>query len=126
MVLGVADPFFDKHGPKAVFIGRWLPVLRVYASWLAGASKMEWKAFAFWNATGGICWAASVGLAGYFGGTAAKEFLEDSGKFGPLFVIFVVLGAILLYRRSEKAGVEWVRRNSQPDLPTINPEESRP
>src|SRR5438034_2263252 len=35
-VLGVADPFFERHGGKAVFWGRWLPMLRVYASWMAG------------------------------------------------------------------------------------------
>jgi membrane protein DedA with SNARE-associated domain len=125
-VLGVADPFFEKHGPKAVFIGRWLPVLRVYASWLAGASRMEWKAFAFWNASGGICWAVSLSLLGYFAGTAGKEFLEKFGKFGPIFVSGGILVAILLYRRSEREAVEWVRRKSQPDLPTLNPEESKP
>ena len=107
-VLSLADPFFTKHGPKAVFIGRWLPVLRVYASWLAGASKMRWKSFAFWNATGGICWAASISV------------------LGPIFVVVIVVVVIVLYRRSEREAVDWVRRKSQPDLPTLNPEDSNP
>ena len=55
-VLNIADPFFEHHGPKTVFIGRWLPFLRVYASWLAGASRMRWPVFLFWNASGGIVW----------------------------------------------------------------------
>jgi membrane-associated protein len=125
-VLSVADPFFKKHGPKAVFIGRWLPVLRVYASWLAGASKMRWKSFAFWNATGGICWAASISVLGYFGGAAAKSFIETSGVLGPIFVVVIVVVVIVLYRRSEREAVDWVKRNSQPDLPTLNPEDSNP
>jgi membrane protein DedA with SNARE-associated domain len=125
-VLGIADPFFEKHGPKAVFIGRWLPVLRVYASWLAGASRMPWKAFVFWNASGGICWAVSLSLIGYFAGAAGKSFLESAGKFGPVFVIGGIIVAVLVYRRSEREAVEWVRRKSQPDLPTLNPEESKP
>ena len=64
-MIRIGDPFFERHGPKAVFLGRWLPVLRVFASWLAGANKMRWPVFAFWNTTGGICWAASVAVLGY-------------------------------------------------------------
>src|SRR5690349_13762337 len=41
--LEVADPFFAKHGGKAVFYGRWLPVLRVFASWFAGGTKMRYR-----------------------------------------------------------------------------------
>jgi membrane protein DedA with SNARE-associated domain len=53
-VLAVGDPFFERHGPKAVFLGRWIAGLRVWASWLAGASVMSWRSFLLWNALGGI------------------------------------------------------------------------
>src|SRR5947208_2190983 len=65
-VLQRGEPFFATHGPKAVFFGRWITGLRIAASWLAGMNRMEWKTFFFWNALGGICWAISVGLLGYF------------------------------------------------------------
>jgi membrane protein DedA with SNARE-associated domain len=39
-VLEVGEPFFARHGSKAVFLGRWILGLRTWASWLAGASHM--------------------------------------------------------------------------------------
>jgi len=100
--LAIADPFFEKHGPKAVFLGRWLPVLRVYASWLAGGSRMRWDAFFFWNATGGICWAATMVLLGYWVGSAAKSIITDMGKYGVIVVVLSAVTGYLLYRRHER------------------------
>src|SRR5215208_6524395 len=62
-VLTHGEPFFARHGPKAVFLGRWVGGLRIASAWLAGMNKMEWPTFLFWNALGGICWAAGVGVA---------------------------------------------------------------
>jgi membrane-associated protein len=53
-VLEVGEPFFARHGSKAVFLGRWILGLRTWASWLAGASHMPWRSFALWNAAGGL------------------------------------------------------------------------
>ena len=47
------EVFFERHGPKAVFLGRFVLGLRVWASWLAGATHMRWRSFVFWNALGG-------------------------------------------------------------------------
>src|SRR4051812_10716930 len=51
------EAFFARYGSAAVFLGRWLPGLRVVASWLAGAERMPWRRFELWNALGGISWA---------------------------------------------------------------------
>src|SRR6266480_3834274 len=64
-VLRIGEPFFERHGPKAVFFGRFVLGLRVWASWLSGATRMHWRSFVFWNAAGGICWAVAVGLLAY-------------------------------------------------------------
>jgi membrane protein DedA with SNARE-associated domain len=101
-VLGMADWFFDRHGPKAVFIGRWLPVLRVYSSWLAGGSEMPWRKFAFWNAAGGIAWAVSIGLFGYFVGDSAKKLLHELGVFGIFVVLIGVAVAVVMMRRQRQ------------------------
>lgn len=101
-VLGMADWFFERHGPKAVFIGRWLPVLRVYASWLAGGSEMPWRKFAFWNALGGVTWATSIGLFGYFVGDSAKKVLHQVGVFGIFIVLIGVVVAVLVMRRQSR------------------------
>jgi membrane protein DedA with SNARE-associated domain len=58
--LEIGVPFFARHGPRAVFFGRWLIGLRTWASWLAGATLMPWKSFAVWNAAGGASWATTI------------------------------------------------------------------
>ena len=61
-VLELGEPFFAKHGPKAVFLGRWVAGLRIASAWLAGMNRMRWPTFLFWNALGGIVWATSIAL----------------------------------------------------------------
>ena len=76
------EPFFERHGPKAVFFGRFVLGLRVWASWLAGATHMHWRSFVLWNALGGICWATAIGLLAYFLGHAAGNAIETFGIYG--------------------------------------------
>jgi membrane protein DedA with SNARE-associated domain len=78
-LLDRGQEFFDRHGGKAVFLGRWVAGLRITAAWLAGINKMAWPRFVFWNALGGIAWATSVGLATYFIGHAAKGAIDIVG-----------------------------------------------
>src|SRR6476619_2714239 len=92
-VLRVGVPFFERHGAKAVFFGRFLLGLRVWASWLAGATHMNWRSFVLWNALGGIVWAVSVGLIAYFLGHSASNAIETFGVFG---LVAAVIGLITL------------------------------
>ena len=77
--LEIGEPFFQRHGPKAVFLGRWVAGLRIASAWLAGMNKMDWPRFLFWNALGGICWATSIGLGVYFVGHAFEKVLGIGG-----------------------------------------------
>jgi membrane protein DedA with SNARE-associated domain len=99
------EAFFERHGSKTVFIGRWLPFLRITAAWLAGANHMPWPKFLFWNAAGGIGWAISVGLLAYLLGNAATTILHTAGYVaGGLFgvgVIALVVWLMLRRRRAE-------------------------
>lgn len=78
-LLDRGQEFFDRHGGKAVFLGRWVAGLRITSAWLAGINKMDWRRFFFWNALGGVCWATSVALVTYFVGHAAKGAIEGIG-----------------------------------------------
>jgi membrane-associated protein len=89
--------FFDRHGGKAVFLGRWIAGLRITSAWLAGINDMRWPRFVFWNALGGIAWATSVGLAIYFLGHAAKGAVEGIG-LGALGLGAAVVVAYTAYR----------------------------
>jgi undecaprenyl-diphosphatase len=93
------EAFFQRHGGKTVFFGRWLPVLRFTAAWLAGAHRMEWWRFALFNALGGIGWAVSVGLAAYALGSVAAEIIRDVGIAAFAAFVLVVVGFYFWRRR---------------------------
>jgi membrane protein DedA with SNARE-associated domain len=85
-LLEVGEPFFANHGPKAVFLGRWVSGLRIASAWLAGMNRMEWPTFLFWNALGGIFWAAGVGFGAYFAGHAFETVISKIGVYGAVAV----------------------------------------
>ena len=96
------EAFFQRHGGKTVFLGRWLPFLRVTAAWLAGAHGMSWPRFLVWNAAGGILWAISVGLFAFLAGHVAVQILHDAG-YAVLAVValgIVVVAVWYFFRRS--------------------------
>ncbi len=96
------EAFFARHGGKTVFLGRWLPFLRVTAAWLAGANRMPWPQFLAWNAAGGIAWAVSVGVLAYLLGQAVAAVLHTAGYVALGLFALVVIGLItwMVYRRS--------------------------
>jgi membrane-associated protein len=98
-VLRTGEPFFERHGPKAVFFGRFLLGLRVWASWLAGATRMPWRSFVIWNALGGIGWATAIGLLAYFLGHSASNAIQAFGLYGLAAFLLAVGGAFLAHRR---------------------------
>jgi membrane protein DedA with SNARE-associated domain len=102
-VLAVGEPFFAKHGPKAVFFGRFLLGLRTWASWLAGATRMRWTSFVLWNALGGIGWATLVGVIAYELGSSAGSAIKDFGLYGIIAAVLGVGVGLLLRRRHVNA-----------------------
>jgi membrane-associated protein len=100
-VIAVGEPFFDRHGPKAVFLGRWVTGLRITAAWMAGVTRMPWPTFLFWNALGGIAWATSIGLLAYFVGHSAETIIHVAGLGGAAAVVIggVVVWLVLRLRR---------------------------
>jgi membrane protein DedA with SNARE-associated domain len=90
-LIRAGDSFFDKHGPKAVFFARWIALVRFAAAWLAGINEMRFRQFFFWNALGGITWATTYGLVGYFAGSAAADAISKFGVYA-----FVVLGLLFV------------------------------
>lgn len=95
------EKFFARHGGKTVFLGRWVPFLRITAAWLAGANRMPWPKFLAWNAAGGIAWAVSIGILAFFVGQAVAAALQTAGYvvLGVLAVALVALGAWAVFRR---------------------------
>ena len=87
-----SERFFQRHGGKTVFFGRFGAILRVTAAWLAGISRMRWWEFFLWNAAGGIVWATGTALVAYWAGQAAADAIEHFGLYA--VVALVVLGIV--------------------------------
>ena len=60
--------FYERHGGKTIVIARFLPFLRTFAPFVAGAAQMNYSRFALYNVSGGIFWVASLTIAGYWFG----------------------------------------------------------
>ena len=98
--LAMARYLFRRHGAKTVFFGRFVAILRVFAAFLAGTTRMPWRRFALANAAGVIAWATLMGLLGYGLGASA------TGPLGyiafALAAVIIVVGAVVLRRNEER------------------------
>ncbi len=105
-VIRAGDEFFDKHGPKAVFLARWIALVRFAAAWLAGINEMRFAEFFVWNALGGISWGLTFGLVGYFAGSAAASAITSFGVYAliGLIVLAIVAYAIVKWRGRRPTG----------------------
>lgn len=99
--LDQVDRFFDRHGGKSVLLGRFVGFLRALVPFVAGASRMPYSRFLFYNAVGGALWAGSFVLLGYVLGASwyvAERWIGRASMIG-LAVVIVVAGALWLRRR---------------------------
>jgi membrane protein DedA with SNARE-associated domain len=104
------DRFFEKHGGKSVFLARWVALVRVAAAWLAGINHMAFPRFFVWNALGGITWAITFGLVGYFVGKSGAHLLSQIGIAGAVVLVISAIAAVLwLGRRERQAAREYKR-----------------
>jgi len=97
-VLPPSERFFARHGPKTVFFGRFIALLRVTSAWLAGISRMTWWKFLFWNAAGGVVWAAGIALLAYYAGKAVTEAVDRFGLYGAVALIVVAAVVFVVVR----------------------------
>jgi membrane protein DedA with SNARE-associated domain len=103
-VIAAGDRFFAKHGPKAVFLARWIALVRFAAAWLAGINEMRFREFFLWNALGGITWGVTYGLVGYFAGQTAANLITQFGIYALIgLVVLVVSGYAALKLRERRA-----------------------
>jgi membrane protein DedA with SNARE-associated domain len=105
--VALAEKLFNRWGVRAVFFGRFIALLRIFAGPLAGALKMPYPRFLAANVSGGICWAGGTTALVYFAGVAAERWMERFSWIA--LVIAVVCGitaAILLRERTSRAIAE--------------------
>ncbi len=103
-VIAAGDRFFAKHGPKAVFLARWIALVRFAAAWLAGINEMRFRDFFIWNALGGITWGVTFGLVGYYGGKTAAHLITQFGIYALIGLVVLGVGGY--------AGNKWRERRA--------------
>ena len=90
-----ARAFFERHGAKAVFLGRFIALLRSWAAALAGISHMQYAIFTLYNALGGIVWASLFGALGYLFGRNLPRLEHYIGRASLVIVLVVAIGAAI-------------------------------
>lgn len=117
-----AKGFYDKHGGKTIIMARFMPFVRTFAPVVAGAAKMEYRTFLFYNVIGGVAWITSMLIFGYTLHLWADALLRPI--FGPTFRIEknidILAGLIILASIMPiivKGLTEW-RSSRRAKLPT--------
>jgi membrane protein DedA with SNARE-associated domain len=103
--LATAERSFQRWGMWAVFFGRFIALLRIFAGPLAGALRMRYGRFLVANASGGIVWAGGTTAVIYFLGIVAERWLQRFSWIGLLVAILCgMASALFLKRRAAKRG----------------------
>lgn len=82
--------FYEKHGGKAVFLGRFIPIVRTFAPIVAGIAHMRYMSFLSYNIVGALAWGAGVTFLGYFLGVRVP-FVSEYLSSIILGIVFVTL-----------------------------------
>jgi membrane-associated protein len=101
-----AHAFFEKHGGKAIVIARFVPIVRTFVPFVAGAGYMSYSAFAFYNVAGAVLWVASCFGLGYLFGNI--EIVKQNFSLVAIIIIFVsilpIVWEFVKARRLKTAG----------------------
>ena len=93
-----AHEFFERHGGKAIVLGRFMPIVRTFVPFVAGVAEMSYPAFALYNVAGGVVWVAICVGAGYLFGNV--PLVRDNFSLVALGIVVVsVLPMVFEYLR---------------------------
>lgn len=96
--VALAKQLFQRWGVWAVFFGRFIALLRIFAGPLAGAMRMRYPRFLAANASGAIVWAGGTVAVVYYAGMAAERWLSRFSWIALVAAVLIGIGATLLMR----------------------------
>jgi membrane-associated protein len=102
--------FFEKHGGKAIFLARFVPIVRTFAPFVAGIGKMTYGYFATYNIVGGATWVMTFTLLGYFFGNL--EFVKKN--FELVIIAIILISVVPMFVEWRKARQATKAKASQP------------
>ena len=91
--------FFEKYGGKTIFLARFVPIVRTFAPFVAGASRMPYDFFIRWNVIGGITWVAIFLGLGYFFGNI--PFVQE--HFELVIIAIILISVVPAFYEALKA-----------------------
>lgn len=94
--------FFEKYGTKALFLARFVPIIRTFITAVAGVGRMNFRTYLSVSALGGVIWATGVTVAGYFLG----QISVIGNNIDVILVLIVVVSLI-------PVGIEWLRQRRE-------------
>ena len=108
--LETAERYYEEHGGKTVFLGRFIPVVRSVGFIAAGIAQMEWRRFIVYDVAGATIWGVGHTLLGYFLGASYERwerYLTPIG-LGLLVVLLLLIGGskLLVARRKVKEEID--------------------
>ena len=93
-----AHEFFERHGGKAIVLGRFMPIVRTFVPFVAGVAEMSYPAFALYNVTGALAWVGICVGAGYVFGNV--PIVKDNFSLVAMGIVIVsVLPMVIEYFR---------------------------
>ena len=98
--------FYEKYGSKTIVIARFVPIIRTFAPFVAGASKMTYKTFATYNVLGAFLWMVSMLGAGYIFGNI--PWIKDNFSAIVLGIIFISILPMVY-----EIGKAWMERRKK-------------
>ncbi len=97
------EGFFQKYGSRAIFFGRFVPMVRTVVPFVGGLAKMEYRPFAIYSVTGGFLWISLYYLCGYFLGNL--PFVKDN-----FLLLYTGLIALTTFPASVSAFIYWFKK----------------
>ncbi|KOS71647.1 cytochrome O ubiquinol oxidase [Lysinibacillus contaminans] len=88
--MDAAQRFFNKHGGKTIVIARFMPFIRTFIPFIAGASRMRYRYFIMYNIVGAVLWVFSCTLLGYFFGNI--PIIKDN--FSTVLILIIVISVL--------------------------------
>lgn len=115
--IAVAERSFDRWGMWAVFFGRFIALLRIFAGPLAGVLQMPYWRFLTANILGGILWAGGTTAVIYYVGVVAEAWLKRFSWLGLVLAVLIGVTSMLVIKRKAKKAAEKVESTEDELVP---------
>jgi len=102
-----AHDFFERYGARTILLARFVPIVRTFATVMAGASRMNFRVYALYSVIGGIVWGAGVTALGHWLG--GVSFIRDNIELMAILIVvvsFIPVGIEFLRARRKRGAAD--------------------